>query len=118
MAGETESRPLLRLNRAHEVARVVRRGLRYSVSCETQCRVSSVLRIAAGKQQRLGASRARLIAAGESRSIVVKLDRQVRRNLVGAMRQARLRNLKATVVLKVRTADGTTTVRKRVVLAR
>ena len=62
--GETRSRPLVRLTRTHKVARVVKRGLRYTVSCESQCRVSSVLRIAGGDKQRLGASRVRLIAAG------------------------------------------------------
>ena len=118
VAGETQSRPLVRLTKNHKVARVLKRGLRYKVSCEARCRVSSVLRIAGGEKQRLGASRVRVIAAGRSGNIVLKLDRQVRRNLVRAMRKAHVRNLKATVVLTVRTADGTTTLRKRVVLAR
>ena len=82
VAGETQSRPLVRLTKSHKVARVLRRGLRYTVSCEARCRVTSVLRIAGGEKQRLGASRARMIAAGHSRKIVLKLDRQVRRNLV------------------------------------
>ena len=49
---------------------------------------------------------------------MLRLDRNVRRNLVSAMRKAKLRNLRATLVLKIRTADGTTTVRKAVVLRR
>ena len=118
VAGETQSRPLVRLSKSHKVARVLKRGLRYTVSCEARCRVSSVLRIAGGEKQRLGASRVRVIAAGHSGKIVLKLDRQVRRNLVRAMRKAHVRNLRATVVLTIRTADGTTTLRKQVVLAR
>jgi hypothetical protein len=97
---------------------VLKRGLKYTVTCESKCQVSSVLRIASGDKQRLGASSLRLIAAGHSRKIVLRLDRQVRRNLVAAMRKAHVRNLKATVVLTVKTADGTTTLRKQVVLAR
>ena len=49
---------------------------------------------------------------------MLRLDSNVRRNLVSAMRKAKLRNLRATLVLKIRTADGTTTVRKAVVLRR
>ena len=60
----------------------------------------------------------RRIGAGDSRRLVLRLDRNVRRNLVSAMRKAKLRNLRATLVLKIRTADGTTTVRKAVVLRR
>ena len=116
--GETQSKPLVRVTRNHKVARVVKRGLRYTVSCESRCRVSSVLRIAGGDKQRLGASRVRVIAAGHKGKIVLRLDRQVRGNLVRAMRKARVRNLRATVILTIRTADGTTTMRKRVVLAR
>ena len=50
--------------------------------------------------------------------IVLKLDRGVRRNLVDAMRKAKLRNVRATLVMKIRTAEGTTTVRRAVVLRR
>jgi hypothetical protein len=116
--GDTQSQPLVRMNRNHKVARVLRRGLQYTVTCESKCEVSSVLRIAGGQKQRLGASSVRLIAAGHSRKIVLKLDRSVQGNLVRAMRKAHVRNLKATVVLKVKTTDGTTTLRKQVVLAR
>jgi len=117
--GDSETKqPLVRLSKNHKVARVLKRGLSYTVSCEARCRVSSVLRIAAGDKQRLGASPVRVIRSGHSRKIVLKLDRQVRRNLVRAMRKAQLRSLKATVVLTFKTADGTTTQRKQVVLAR
>ena len=70
------------------------------------------------RPQRLGRAAARRIAAGDARRLVLRLDRNVRRNLVSAMRKAKLRNLRATLVLKIRTADGTTTVRKAVVLRR
>ncbi|HET8786834.1 MAG TPA: hypothetical protein VFM38_14450, partial [Candidatus Limnocylindrales bacterium] len=58
------------------------------------------------------------IAGGHSRRVVVRLDRSVRRNLVAAMREAGVRTLRAKLVLKIRTADGTKTIRKRVVLKR
>jgi PKD repeat protein len=115
VAGETDSRPGVRLVKSHKVARVIRSGLRYTVSCEAKCRVTSVLRI---KGQRLGKSNARMVSAGHSRKIVLKLDRSVRRNLVAAMRKAHVRNLRATLVLTIKSADGTRTVRKAVVLKR
>ena len=110
--------PALQVTRSQSVARVVRRGLRYTVACDAACSVTSTLRIAGEDNQRLGKTASRSIAAGDSRRLVLKLDRNVRRNLVSAMRKAKLRNLRATLVLKIRTADGTTTVRKAVVLRR
>ena len=77
--------------------------------------MTSVLRI---KGQRLGKSNARMVAAGHSRKIVLKLDRNVRRNLVAAMRKAHVRNLRATLVLTIKSAEGTRTVRKAVLLKR
>jgi hypothetical protein len=118
VAGEIETRPLVRVTKRHKVARVVRRGLRYRVACEEACRVSATLRIAGGDRQRLGRTAVRRIGAGDSRRFVLRLDRNVRRNLVSAMRRAKLRNLRATLVLTIRTAEGTTTVRKAVVLRR
>jgi hypothetical protein len=118
VAGEVETRPLVRVTKRHKVARVVKRGLRYTVGCEEACRVSATLRIAGGDRQRLGSAATRRIGAGDSRRFVLRLDRNVRRNLVSAMRTAKLRNLRATLVLRIRTADGTTTVRKAVVLRR
>ena len=109
VAGESESRPLVRLAKTHKLARVVRRGLRYSVACESACRVASVLRVA-GK--RFGASSTRRIAAGRSRVIVLRLDRSARRRLAGRQR------VRATLVTRVRTADGTRTLRTPVVLRR
>ncbi len=117
VAGETEAAALVRVTKRHKVARVIKRGLRYTVACEAACRVTSTLRIAGADNQRLGKDAARSIAAGSSRAFVLRLDRKVR-NLVSAMRKAKLRNLRATLVLKIRTAEGTTTVRKAVVLRR
>ena len=37
---------------------------------------------------------------------MLKLDRKVRRNLVAAMRKANVRNLSATLVLKIRSDGG------------
>ena len=110
--------PALQVTRSQSVARVVRRGLRYTVACDAACSVTSTLRIAGGDQQRLGRTACAGSRAGDSRRLVLRLDRNVRRNLVAAMRKAKLRNLRATLVLKIRTADGTTTVRKAVVLKR
>jgi hypothetical protein len=102
----------------HTAARVVKRGLRFTVACDTACSVTSTLRMAGADNQRLGKAAARRIQAGDSRRVVLRLDRKIRRNLVAAMRKAKLRKLRATLVLKIRTADGTTTVRKAVVLRR
>jgi PKD repeat protein len=110
--------PVLQVTRSQSVARVVRRGLRFTVACDAACSVSSALRIAGGDRQRLGRAAASRIGAGDSRRLVLRLDRNVRSNLVAAMRKAKLRNLRATLVLKIRTAEGTTTVRKAVVLRR
>jgi len=96
----------------------VRRGLRYRVACEAACRVSAVLRVAGGDRQRLGAATARRIGAGASRTIVVRLDRGVRRNLIAAMREADMQRLRATLVTTVRDEDGKRTVRRSVVLRR
>jgi len=113
--GEETSQPLVRMGKRFKVQRVLKRGLRYTVACEVECRVSSVLKV---QGERLGKSNARRIAGGHSRKIVVRLDRTVRRNLVAAMRNAGVRRVKATLVLKVRTADGTKTIRRAVTLQR
>jgi PKD repeat protein len=114
-AGEQAAAPRVRLARTHSASRVVRRGLRYRVACDAACRVSAVLRV---DRRRLGAAAARRLRAGVSRTIVVRLDRNVRRNLIAAMREAGLRRLKATLITTVRDADGRRTVRRAVVLKR
>jgi PKD repeat protein len=113
--GEEASQPLVKMSKRFKVQRVLKHGLRYTVTCEAKCRVSSVLKL---QGERLGKSNARRIAGGHSRKVVVRLDRSVRRNLVAAMRKAGVRSLRATLVLKVRTADGTKTIRRAVTLRR
>jgi hypothetical protein len=115
VAGEESTQPLVKVSKRFKVQRVLRRGLRYTVSCETSCRVSSVLKL---QGERLGKASVRRIAGGGSRKIVLRLDRNVRRNLVAAMRKAGVRTVRATLVLKVRTADGTKTIRRAVALRR
>jgi PKD repeat protein len=114
VSGETRTRPLVSMPKAKKVRQVIRRGLRYRVSCEDACRVSSVLKLSG---RRLGAARARL-AAGASRTIVLRLDRDIRGNLLAAMRNAGVRRLKVTVVTRVATAAGTKTIRTGVTLKR
>ena len=92
-AEDVVAAPLVRVTRSHKVARVLRRGLRYTVACEAACRVTSTLRIAGADNQRLGKAAALSVAAGDSRRVVLRLDRSIRRNLVSAMRRAKLRNL-------------------------
>ena len=118
VAGERAAGPRVKLARGQSARRVVRRGLRYRVACAAACRVKAVLRIAAGERQRLGRAKARRVRAGGSRTIVVRLDRGVRRNLLAAMRESGARRLRATLVTKVRDDDGRRTLRKRVVLRR
>jgi hypothetical protein len=74
--------------------------------------------VAGGDRQRLGAATARRVGADASRTIVVRLDRAVRRNLVAAMREAGMSRLRTTLVTTVRDDDGRRTVRKSVVLKR
>ena len=107
-AGESESRAAVRVTRRQSLARVVRRGLRYTVACETACRVSSVLR---GADRRLGRVTSR-IAAGDARRLVLRLDRSARRRLAGA------RSIRARLVTTIRDASGTRVVRRTVVLRR
>jgi PKD repeat protein len=114
VAGESASFGVS-LARSMKVRRVVRRGLRYKVRCGEACRVSAVLRLSG---RRLGASKALRARAGASRTVVVRLDRRVRRQLVKAMRKAGVRRVKATVVTRVLTADSTRTIRRKVVLKR
>jgi PKD repeat protein len=118
VAGESAGRPGLRVRSTHDVERVIQEGLRYRVSCEALCRVTSVLRVKGGDRQALGRSSARRVGAGKSRQMVLRLDRGVRRNLLAAMREAKLRRLRTTLVVTVTTSEGTTTLRRQVTLTR
>ena len=75
-------------------------GLRLRVACDTRRRAARG-RCCSVSGERLGASKAVRIGAGKSRTVVVRLDRTVRRNLLAAMRQAGIRRLKATAVTKL-----------------
>jgi PKD repeat protein len=115
VTGESPRAPLVRGPKRQSVRQVMRRGLRLKVSCDEACRARSVLRVSG---ERLGASKRLQLDAGESRTLVVRLDRSVRRNLVAAMRQADIRRLKAFAVTKITTAEGSKNVRVRVILKR
>jgi hypothetical protein len=97
------------------VRRAIRRGLRLRVTCVEACRAKSVLRVSG---ERLGASKTMRIKAGASRTLLVRLDRTVRRNLLAAMRQAGMRRLTVTAVTKIAGVDVTRTIRVKVVLKR
>ena len=116
-SGESTDQPLVRGPRSKGVRSVIKRGLRLRVTCDDTetCRAKSVLRVSG---ERLGASKAVRIGAGKSRTVVIRLDRTVRRNLVAAMRQAGIRRLKATAVTKLASTEGMRTVRVKVQLKR
>jgi PKD repeat protein/plastocyanin/type 1 glutamine amidotransferase len=113
--GESAERPRVRAPKRKGVRSIIKRGLRLRVTCNEACRARSVLRVSG---ERLGASKRLRLRAGQSRRLVVRLDRSVRRNLVAAMRQAGIKRLKAFAVTKIATADGTRKVRVKVVLKR
>ena len=94
---------------------VIRRGLRLRVSCEETCRARSVLRISG---ERVGASKRLRIAAGDSRTLVARLSRNVRRNLLAAMRQAGLKRVTLTAITTIATAEGSRAFPVRVTLRR
>jgi hypothetical protein len=100
--GQRLTQPRIVAPRTQKVRSVLRRGLRLRVSCVEACAARSVLRISG---QRIGASKRLRIGAGGTRTVVIKLSRNVRRNLLAAMRQARMRGVTATAITTVRTAE-------------
>ncbi len=94
---------------------VIRRGLRLRVACTERCRARSVLRL---RGERVGASKRLLIEAGDTRTLVIRLRRDVRRNLIKAMRQARLRRVTVTAITTIVTADMTRAFPVKVTLRR
>ncbi len=96
--GESSTRPGLRTARTQSVHKVIRRGLRLKVSCAEACLARSIVRLSG---ERVGTSKRLAVKAGRSRTIVVKLKRSVRRNLIAAMRQAGLRRVIATAITTV-----------------
>jgi hypothetical protein len=113
--GESRTRRLVRAPKTRSVRKLLRRGLPLRVTCLERCRVKAVLRLSG---ERLGKSKTVRIEADGSRTVVVKLDRNVRRNLLSAMRQAGIRRFVATTVTKIKTADDTRNVRDKVTLRR
>ena len=102
VADEPSSRARIRAPKTADVRDVIRRGLRLRVSCEDACRAKSVLRLSG---RRVGVSKQVRVKAGRSRTLVVRLTGNVRRNLMAAMRQARLKRVTTTAITTVRTAD-------------
>ena len=98
--GEQAARPRIRAPKTQNVRKVLRRGLRLRVTCVEACRARSVLRLSG---ERVGASKRLRIATGATRTVVVRLDRVVRRNLVAAMRQAGMKRITATAITTVAT---------------
>jgi PKD repeat protein len=105
-AGADEPRTAARVSapRVLKVRQVIRRGVRLRVSCAEDCRARSVLRLSG---ERVGASRRLRIDAGETRTLVVRLERAVRRNLLAAMRQAGVRRVTSTAITTIATDDVT-----------
>jgi PKD repeat protein len=98
VGGEQAARTQITAPKSAKVRAVIRRGLRLKATCVEACRVRSVLRLSG---QRVGKSKRVSIKAGKSRTVVIRLDRNVRRNLIAAMRQAGLRSVLATAVTTV-----------------
>jgi PKD repeat protein len=96
-------------------SQAIRRALRLRVACPERCSVRAVL-THSGK--RIGASRTLRIRDDRRHTLTVRLSGKVRRDLRAAMRRAGVRSLKVTAVLRVRTADGRSTIRRAVRLIR
>ena len=92
-----------------------RRGVKVQVRCSIACRTGAVLRIGSRK---VGTAKTVRIGANGRKTLVIRLDRRTRRNLLASMRRAGVKSRKATVVLTVRAADGRKTVRRTVRIVR
>ena len=112
VAGESaENVPWLKAARTQRMSR----GLRLRVACPERCDVQVVLRHS-GK--RIGASRTLRISDDRRHTLELRLSGKVRRDLRAAMRRAGTRSVEVTAVLRVRTADGRSTIRREVRLRR
>jgi PKD repeat protein len=119
-AGETAA-SRVQLARRQTLRRVLRRGLAARVTCAASCTASSELRIARSAarrldlgSRRLGRSSARSITAGASRTVVVRIDRSVGRQLLRAMKRAGVERLRATVLTRIAGDDDRRTLRRTV----
>jgi cytochrome c len=113
--GARASTPSLRLNRIQRVRKVLAKGLRYRISCDAPCRVTSKLRL--GKRT-IGKAKARRLEAGQTRTLAVRLRKGIRSRLLDAMREAEVTRVKAKLVTKVRIAGSTKTIKRQVTLKR
>jgi len=115
-AGESvETGAWLKAPKSQRMRRAARRGLRLRVACPERCHVRAVLRYSG---ERIGKSRKLRIRDDRRHALKVSLSRKVRRDLRAAMRRAGTRSLDVTAVLRVRTADGRSTIRREVRLKR
>ena len=89
--------------------------MRLRVACPEGCNVRAVLR---HRGKRIGTSKTLRIRDERRHTLTVRLSRQVRRDLRAALRRTGARSLKVAVVLRVRTADGRSTIRREVRLKR
>jgi PKD repeat protein len=111
VAGESaDSATWLRAPKSQRMRSAARHGLRLRVACAQQCDVSAVLRHS-GK--RIGTSRTLRIRDDRRHTLKVRMSRKGRRQLGAATR-----SLVVTAVLTVRTADGQSTIRRKVRLTR
>jgi hypothetical protein len=101
--------------KSKSVRQAIRRGLRLSVSCQEDCVARSVLRISG---ERVGASKRLEIDAGDSRTLVARLQANVRKNLLAAMRQAGLKKVTVTAITTIETDDVTRAFPVRITLRR
>jgi hypothetical protein len=123
VAGE-QAETAVALDRRQRLRRVVRRGLRYSVTCVTRCRVAGRLVLTRkhartlGLRRKAGHASVRTVRAGESRTVVVKVNRMVARKLRLAMRRAGVERVKATVVTRIKAGEEPERLKRRIVLRR
>jgi hypothetical protein len=98
-----------------KVRTAIKRGVRLRVTCVEACRARSVLRLSG---ERVGVSKRVRISAGGTRTVVIRLERSVRRNLLAAMREAGVRRLRATAITTISMADGSRAFPLRITLKR
>jgi hypothetical protein len=111
----TEIGAWLKAPRSQRMRQAARRGLRLRVACPEHCDVRAVLRHS-GRQ--IGRSKKLRIRDDRRHTLELRLSRKARHDLLAAMRRADARSLKVTAILRIRTADGWSTIRREVRLRR
>lgn len=121
------AKPSVDIPAGSKLSRVVRRGLRYSVTCPLKCRASGQMWVSKKVARRLGLKngprvigRAKVarVPAGGTRTLILRLDRRVRRKLARMMREEGIERLSTVVITTVRTTSGTDAIKRRLTLAR